>query len=117
MAENLLSSLLQNTGAAGAIVAGVGFVIRYLQQRIDSKDTALTTAQDKRVTDAQAAAAKVMELVQKQHEQMALLATALNDIRDTIADMSRGLETRLEADRERGDPDRQRRSPPVQPRR
>lgn len=71
---------LQQLGAAGAVLVAAGVVIRHILHL-------LTEAQEKRVQDAQAATAKLLELVQKQHEQAALYVQAIDGNVDAIREM------------------------------
>lgn len=91
MSDELIGTILKNTGLFGAVFVAFGLAIRHLQ-------TLLTDAQEKRIADGQAAAARLLEVVKGQQEHMALLANALQGTRDTLGDIERLLER---MDRER----------------
>jgi hypothetical protein len=71
---------LQQLGAVGAVLIVAGIALKYLH-------TQLAEAQEKRIQDAQAATAKLLELVQKQHEQMMALVQAIDGNVDAIREI------------------------------
>jgi hypothetical protein len=86
MSEELIKQLLQTYGSLGAVLVVAGYALRALHRQ-------LTEVQEKRIADAQAATAKLLELVQKQHEQHEQLARAI----DGNADAVHALRTSIES--------------------
>lgn len=71
---------LQQLGAVGAVLIVAGIALKYLHGQ-------LTDAQEKRIQDAQAATGKLLELVNKQHEQMMALVQAIDGNVDAIREI------------------------------
>lgn len=91
MPDALITQLLQTYGALGGVVIAFGLALRSLQAQ-------LTAVQDRRIADAQASTAKLLELVAAQHEHQALLARAIDGNADAIQAL-RGVVESLAVDR------------------
>ncbi len=88
MTEQIVTSLLQTYGSLGLVLVVAGYALRALQAQ-------LTAVQEKRIADAQAFTAKVLELVESQHEYQMLLAKALDGNVDAIHGLRMMLESLL----------------------
>jgi hypothetical protein len=86
MSEQIITSLLQTYGSLGLVMLVAGYALRTLHQQ-------LTEVQEKRIADAQAATAKLLELVAQQHEHQTLLARAIDSNADAIQALRQTVES------------------------
>lgn len=84
--DSVVNVLLQNAGPLGAVLVISFWALNKIHKQ-------LSDAQEKRISDAQANIAKVLELVASQHESTNRLAAAI----DGNADANRELRMMLEA--------------------
>jgi dihydrodipicolinate synthase/N-acetylneuraminate lyase len=77
MTDEIITTLLQTYGSVGVVCVVAGYALRTLQ-------TQLTDLQEKRVADALAGTAKLVELMASQHERDLLLAKAMDANADAI---------------------------------
>lgn len=80
MQDQLITSLLQTYGSTGAVLVAAGWALKVLFLRLNE-------VQEKRILEAQAASAKLLEFVGQQHEQIELLTRAINANAQATQDM------------------------------
>jgi dihydrodipicolinate synthase/N-acetylneuraminate lyase len=86
--DQIVTSLLQTYGATGAVLVAAGIALKALYAH-------LREVQEKRIQDAQAATAKLLEVVQHEHEQNAMLIRAIDGNADAIREVRMMLEGSL----------------------
>lgn len=93
MTPELLELLVKLFGPVGIAMSGGGWLLhRYVIQ--------LSEVQEKRIADSQLAMQRMVDLVNKQHEQMALVTSAIEGNASTIAEVRRAVEAYAESNRE-----------------
>ena len=102
MTDQIITSLLQTYGSLGAVLIATGAALKHLFTRLNE-------VQEKRIAEAQAASAKLLEFVHQQHEQMALLTRAIGSNADATREMSEMFERTIHQLNQQQLP------PPIQP--
>jgi dihydrodipicolinate synthase/N-acetylneuraminate lyase len=88
-----LPAILQTFGGAGAILIVAGYALRRMHDQ-------LTATQEKRVADAQAFAAKLLETIDAQHRRDEMIAKALDGNADAIQEVRIYLQAQRDAQRD-----------------
>ena len=86
-----LPAILQTFGGAGAILIVAGYALRRMHDQ-------LTAVQEKRVSDAQAFAAKLLETIDASHKRDEVIAKALDGNADAIQEIRIYLQAQRDAE-------------------
>lgn len=89
-----LPAIIQAYGGAGAILIVAGYALKRMHDQI-------TAVQEKRVQDAQAFAAKLLEAIEAKRKGDELLAQAMDGTSDAVQAIHVYLQAQRDADRDR----------------
>ena len=88
MNEQVLTTIITSFGAPGAVLVVCLYALRALKAEVSAVQTA-------RIADAQVITAKLLELVQQQHEHTTVLAKAIDGNSDAVHDVRMLIESTM----------------------